>query len=144
MMRSEKSGKFWNVVLQRDGDQLDRSCENEILHRFEEERNILHTIKRRKANCIGNIWHMNCLLKNVAEWKIEGYKWREDEEDVSSYWMTLKQRGKETLMETEKEAPDRTLRRTHFGRGSRPLVRQLRNEWMNDELQCYSRTLERQ
>ena len=26
--RSEKAGKFWNVVLEKDGeDQLDRSCE---------------------------------------------------------------------------------------------------------------------
>jgi hypothetical protein len=27
----------------------------EVLHRFKEERNILYTIKRRKANWIGNI-----------------------------------------------------------------------------------------
>jgi len=25
--RSETSGKFWNVLLEKDGDQLDRSCE---------------------------------------------------------------------------------------------------------------------
>ena len=27
----------------------------EVLHRIEEERNILDTIERRKANCIGHI-----------------------------------------------------------------------------------------
>ena len=27
----------------------------EVLHRDKEERNILHTVKRRKANCIGQI-----------------------------------------------------------------------------------------
>ena len=25
--RSETPGKFWNVVVEKDGDQLDRSCE---------------------------------------------------------------------------------------------------------------------
>jgi len=39
----------------------------ELLHRVKEERNILHTIKRRKANWIGH-----CLLKHVIERKIEG------------------------------------------------------------------------
>jgi hypothetical protein len=37
-----------------------------------EERNILHTIKRRKANWIGHILRRNCLLKHVIEGKLEG------------------------------------------------------------------------
>jgi hypothetical protein len=36
-----------------------------------EERNILQTIKRRKANTIGNILRRNCLLRHI-EGKIEG------------------------------------------------------------------------
>jgi len=37
------------VVLERDGDQLDRSCENEeVLLGVTEGRNILHTVKRTK------------------------------------------------------------------------------------------------
>jgi hypothetical protein len=36
------------------------------------DRNILHTIKRRKANWIGHILHRNCLLKHFVERKIEG------------------------------------------------------------------------
>jgi hypothetical protein len=39
--------------------------------RNEEERNILHKIKGRKANWIGHILHMNCLLKHVTAGKIE-------------------------------------------------------------------------
>jgi hypothetical protein len=39
----------------------------EVLHRVKEERNILHTIKRRKANWIGHILRTNCLLKHVIE-----------------------------------------------------------------------------
>jgi hypothetical protein len=44
---------------------------NEVLHRVKEERNILHTIKRRKGNWIGHILHRNCLLKHVIEGKLE-------------------------------------------------------------------------
>jgi hypothetical protein len=44
----------------------------EVLHRVKEERNILHTIKRRKANWIGHILRRNCLLKHVTKGKTEG------------------------------------------------------------------------
>jgi hypothetical protein len=56
----------------------------EVLHRVKEERNIEHTIKRRKANWIGHILRRNCLIKHVTEGTLE--KGREDmKEDVSSY-----------------------------------------------------------
>jgi hypothetical protein len=45
---------------------------NEVLHRVKEERNIVHTIKRRKANWIGHSLCRNCLLKHVIEGKLEG------------------------------------------------------------------------
>jgi hypothetical protein len=45
---------------------------NEVLRRVKEERNILHTVKRRKANGIGHILRRNCLLKRVIDRKIEG------------------------------------------------------------------------
>ena len=44
----------------------------EVLLRVKEERNILHTIKKRKANWIGHILHRNCLLEHIIEGKIEG------------------------------------------------------------------------
>jgi hypothetical protein len=43
-----------------------------VLHRVKEERNIVHTIKRRKANWIGHILRRNRLLKYVIEGKIYG------------------------------------------------------------------------
>jgi hypothetical protein len=49
----------------------------EVLHRVKEERNIVHTIKRRKANWIGHILRRNCLLKHV----IEGRGRRKDRND---------------------------------------------------------------
>ena len=48
---------------------------NETLQSVEEVRNILQTVKRRKANMIGHILRRNCLLKHVIAGKIgEGYK----------------------------------------------------------------------
>ena len=44
----------------------------EVLHRFSEERNILHKIKTRKANWIGHILLRYCRLKHMIEEKIEG------------------------------------------------------------------------
>ena len=43
---------------------------DEVLHRVEEERNVVQTANRRKANWIGQILCRNCLLKQVIEGKI--------------------------------------------------------------------------
>jgi len=42
-----------------------------VLHGVKEESNILHKIKRRKANWIGHILCRNCLLKHVIGGKVE-------------------------------------------------------------------------
>jgi hypothetical protein len=44
---------------------------NEVLHRVKEKGDILHTIKRRKANWICHILPRNCLLEQFIEGKIE-------------------------------------------------------------------------
>ena len=44
----------------------------EVLLRVKEQRNILHEIRKRKANWIGHILHKNCLLQRVIEGKIKG------------------------------------------------------------------------
>jgi hypothetical protein len=43
----------------------------EVLLRFKEQRNILHEIRRRKANWIGYMLHRNCLLQRVIEGKMQ-------------------------------------------------------------------------
>ena len=40
--------------------------------RVNEQRNILHEIRKRKANRIGHILRRNCLLQQVIEGKIKG------------------------------------------------------------------------
>jgi len=44
----------------------------EVLLRVNEQRNILHEIRKRKADWIGHILRRNCLLKQVIEGKIKG------------------------------------------------------------------------
>jgi hypothetical protein len=44
----------------------------EVLLRVKEQRNILHEIRKRKANWIGHILCRNCLLQWVIEGNIKG------------------------------------------------------------------------
>jgi len=44
----------------------------DVLLRVNEQRNILHEIRKRKANWIGHILRRNCLLQRVIEGKIKG------------------------------------------------------------------------
>jgi hypothetical protein len=43
----------------------------EVLHRVKEERNILHTANRRKANWVVYILSSNCVLKHIIDGKME-------------------------------------------------------------------------
>jgi hypothetical protein len=44
----------------------------DVLLGVKEQRNILHEIRKRKANWIGYILRRNCLLQRVAEGKLQG------------------------------------------------------------------------
>ena len=44
----------------------------DVLRRVKEQRNILHEIRKRKANWIGHILRRNCLLQQVIEGNIIG------------------------------------------------------------------------
>jgi hypothetical protein len=44
----------------------------DVLLRVKEQRNILHEIRKRKANWIGHILRRKCLLQRVTEGKIQG------------------------------------------------------------------------
>jgi len=61
---------------------------NEVLQGVKVERNIVHRIKRRNAKCIGQMLRWNCLLRHVIEGKIRGRA----EDDVTTYWKTLRKR----------------------------------------------------
>jgi hypothetical protein len=57
---------FLNVVLEKIS-WTDRVRNEEVLQTVEEERNIVYTIKRRKANWSGRIFSRNWLLKHTIE-----------------------------------------------------------------------------
>jgi len=42
-----------------------------VLHRVKKESDVLHTIKIKKANWIGHILRVRCLLRHVTEGRIE-------------------------------------------------------------------------
>jgi hypothetical protein len=46
----------------------------DVLLRVKEQRNILHEIRKRKANWIGHILRRNYILQRVTEGKIQGGK----------------------------------------------------------------------
>ena len=94
----------------------------EVLLRVNEQRNILHEIRKRKANWIGHILHRNCLLHEVIERKIKGQievtrrrgrrrkKLLDDLKDRRRYY------------QLKEEVLDRTIWNNRFGRGFGPVV----------------------
>jgi hypothetical protein len=96
----------------------------EVLHRVKEERNIVHTIKRRKANWIGHILRINCLLKQVIEGKLEGRIEMTGRRGRRRKQLLDDLKGKGIYWKLKEEALDRTLWRIRFGRGYGPVVRQ--------------------
>jgi len=85
----------------------DHVSNEEVLNGAKEERNILHTVKRRKANWIGHFLHRNCLLEQVIEGKVEG-------RIVTERWGRRRKRLLDDIKEIreycklKKEALDRT------------------------------------
>ena len=96
----------------------------EVLLRVKEQRNILHEIRKRKANWIGHILGRNCLLQWVIEGKIKegievtGSRGRKRRKLLDD----LKERRE--FSHLKEEALDRTMWRARFGVGFGPVVRQ--------------------
>jgi hypothetical protein len=97
---------------------------NEVLHRVKEEKNILYTIKRRKANWFGHILCRNCLLKHVIEGKLEGRIEMTGRRGRRRKQLLDGRKEKRRYWKLKKEVLYRTLWRNRFGRGYGPVVRQ--------------------
>jgi hypothetical protein len=96
----------------------------DVLLRVKKQRNILHEIRKRKANWIGHVLRRNCLLQRVNEGKIQrginvterqGKGRRKLLDDVKE------RRGYTHLKD---EGLDCTTWKARFGRGFGPVVRQ--------------------
>jgi hypothetical protein len=95
----------------------------EVLYRVKKERNILHTVKRRKGNWIGHILGRNCFLKHVTEGRLEGGIEVTGRRGKRYTQLLGDLKGKSRYRKLKEEALDHTLWRTRFGRGYGPVVR---------------------
>jgi len=87
----------------------------EVLLPVNEQRNILHEIRKRKVNWIGHVLRINCLVKQIIEGKIKG------QIEVT----TIRGRRRKRLLDDLKdrtryyqlkeEALDRNMWRNRFG-----------------------------
>jgi hypothetical protein len=91
---------------------------NEVLHRVKEEKNVLHTAKRKKAIWIGHILSRNCLLKHVLEGKLEGRIEMTGRRGRKHKQLLDDLKEKRRYWKLKEGALDRTLWRTRFGRGN--------------------------
>jgi hypothetical protein len=102
----------------------DRVRNEEVLHRVKEDRNVLRTVKRRKANWIGHILRRNCLLKQVIGGKLEGMIETIRRREIRRKQLLDDLKEKRKSRKLKEEALHRTVWRTRFGRGYGPVVRQ--------------------
>jgi hypothetical protein len=97
---------------------------NEVLLRVKKQRNILHEIRKRKANWIGHILRRNCLLRQVIEGKIKGGI------EVTGRRGRRRRKLLDELKERrghshpKEDVLDRTMWRSRIGRGFGSIVRQ--------------------
>ena len=100
------------------------SGNEEVLLRVNEQRNILHEIRKGKANWIGHMLRRNCLIRQVIEGKIKG------EMEVTRRRGRRRKKLLDDLKDRrgyshlKEEALDRTMWRNRFGGGIGPVIRQ--------------------
>ena len=98
----------------------DRVRNDEVLHRDKEERNIIHTLIKRKANWISHILSRKHLLKHATGGKRKGGI------EVTKRQGRRRKQLLDDLMETrvyckfKEEAPDCSIWRTRFERSYGP------------------------
>ena len=90
---------------------------NEVLLRVNEQRNILHDIRKRKANWIGHILRRNCLVKQIIEGKIKGQIEVTRRQGRRRKKLLDDLKDRRGYCQLKEETLDRTMWRNRFGRG---------------------------
>ena len=94
----------------------------EVLLRVNVQRNILHEIRKRKANWIGHILRRNCLVKQIIEGKIKGQIKETRRRGRRRKKLLGDLKDRRGYCQLKEEALDRTMWRNRFGRGFGPVV----------------------
>jgi hypothetical protein len=119
-----KSFEMWCWRRKEKISWTDHVRNEDVLLRVKQQRNILHEIRKRKANWIGHILRRNYLLQRVTEKKIQGgieVTGRQGRKRRNLMDDLKKRRGYSHLKE---KALDHTMWRARFGRGFGPVVRE--------------------
>ena len=95
-----------------------------MLLRVNEQRNILHEIRERKANWIDHILRRNYLLKQVIEGKIKAEMEVARRRERRRKKLLVDLRDRRGYSNLKEEALDHTMWRNCFGGGFGPVVRQ--------------------
>ena len=90
--------------------------------RVSEQRNILHEMRKWKANLIGHILCRNCLLQQVIEVKIKGQIEVTRRRGRRRKKLLDDLKGRRGYCQLKEEALDRIMWRNRFGRGFGPVV----------------------
>jgi hypothetical protein len=106
------------------------SVKNEVFHRDKQQRNILHTGKKKEV-WIGHILRRNCFLKHVIEGKTEGKMEVTGRREGRRKHLLDDLKKNKDYRKLKEEALDRTLWRTGFETGYSPVVKQTKNERRN-------------
>ena len=94
----------------------------EVLLRVNDQRNILHEIRKRKANWIGHIFPRNCLLQQVIEGKIKGQIEVTRRRGRRRKKLLDDLKDRRGFYQLKEEALYRTMWKNRFGRGFGPVV----------------------
>jgi hypothetical protein len=110
------------VALEKDGeDNWTANVRNEnVLHGVKTERNILQTMKKRLTrmvtSCIGTAIKNTLLREREGRIEVTRRRGRRPKQ------LLYDRKEKRGYCKLKEEALDRTLWRTHFGRGCRPVM----------------------
>jgi len=103
---------------------MDHVRNDEVLLRVNEQRNILHEIRKRKANWIGHILRRNCFLKQVIEGKIKREIEVTKRRGRRRKKLLIDHKDRRGYSHLKEEALDRIMWRNRFGGGFGTVVRQ--------------------
>ena len=114
-----------NISRMENVNLTNRVKSEEVSQKLKVQRNILHTVTRRKGNWIGHVLRRNCLVKRVLEGKIEGTgrRGRRRKQLLDGFKKTRR------YWKLKEEVLDRNFWRTRCWRSYLPVLRQTTWLW---------------